>query len=173
MLHHTEIVIIYWWSFQPTTTNRLCLNAGTEQKRDADIPVRAYAIAQKGRASGSFADSAAVPNPWQLDAVATPRAMGSWNRSLSSTTFTKFAPTKPVSTTTAAVMDELATSKSEAMLSANATVIHLGRLDTVRYRSSPTSRPTSAVEYNENKAEMITAVKISVACLLTSWKTYK
>lgn len=54
------------------------------------------------------------------------------------------------------------------MLSANATVIHLGRIDTVKYRSSPTSRPTNAVEYNENKAETITAVKISVACLLTS-----
>lgn len=43
-----------------------------------------------------------------LDAVAIPRAIGSSNRSLSSITCTKFAPTKPVTTTTAAVRDELA-----------------------------------------------------------------
>ena len=43
-----------------------------------------------------------------LDAVAIPRAMGSSNRNLSSITCTKFAPTKPVTTTTAAVRDELA-----------------------------------------------------------------
>lgn len=33
---------------------------------EPNIPVRAYAMAQNGRASGSFADNAAVPNPWAL-----------------------------------------------------------------------------------------------------------
>lgn len=54
------------------------------------------------------------------------------------------------------------------MLRASATVIHLGRIDTVKVGSSPTRRPISAVEYNENKVEMVTDVKISAACLLTS-----
>nr|GLL44504.1 secretory carrier-associated membrane protein 4-like [Ipomoea trifida] len=37
--------------------------SGTEQINEPNIPVRAYAIAQNGRASGSLADNAAVPNP--------------------------------------------------------------------------------------------------------------
>lgn len=48
---------------QPTIASRLCLTAGTEHTREPNIPVRAYAIAQNGRASGSFADRAAVPSP--------------------------------------------------------------------------------------------------------------
>lgn len=48
---------------QPTIANRLCLTAGTEHIREPNIPVRAYAIAQNGRASGSLADKAAVPSP--------------------------------------------------------------------------------------------------------------
>lgn len=56
------------------------------------------------------------------------------------------------------------------MLRANATVIHLGRIDTVKVGSNPTRRPTRAVEYNENNVEIMTDVKISVACLLTSCK---
>lgn len=59
-------------------------------------------------------------------------------------------------------------SKRETMLSANATVIHLGRIDIVKLDSSPTRRPTIAVEYNENMVEMMTDVKISAACFLTS-----
>jgi hypothetical protein len=43
-----------------------------------------------------------------LEAVAIPRAMGSKSRSLSSIACTKFAPTRPVSTTTAAVREGLA-----------------------------------------------------------------
>ena len=43
-----------------------------------------------------------------LDAVAIPRAIGSRKPSLSSVACTKFAPTRPVTTTTAAVRDELA-----------------------------------------------------------------
>lgn len=43
-----------------------------------------------------------------LDAVAIPRAIGSRRRSLSSVACTKFAPTKPVTTTAAAVTDALA-----------------------------------------------------------------
>lgn len=43
----------------------------------------------------------------------------------------------------------------------------------VKDGSSPTRRPINAVEYNENKVEMITDVKISAACLLTSWKKVK
>ena len=54
------------------------------------------------------------------------------------------------------------------MLRANATVIHLGRIDIVKLGSSPTRRPTIAVEYNENTVAMMTEVKISAACLLTS-----
>lgn len=42
-----------------------------------------------------------------LDAVAIPLAMGSRKSSLSRTACTKFAPTRPVTTTTAAVSDEL------------------------------------------------------------------
>lgn len=60
-------------------------------------------------------------------------------------------------------------SNNDTILSASATVIHLGRTEIVRDGSSPTSRPINAVEYNENKVEMITDVKISAACLLTSW----
>lgn len=56
------------------------------------------------------------------------------------------------------------------MLSANATVIHLGRIDMVKDDSSPARRPTRAVEYNENIVDTMTDVKISAACLLTSWK---
>lgn len=46
-----------------------------------------------------------------LEAVAIPRAIGSRNLSLSSVACTKFAPTRPVTTTTAAVNDELAPAK--------------------------------------------------------------
>lgn len=42
-----------------------------------------------------------------LDAVAIPLAMGSRKSSLSRTACTKFAPTRPVTTTTAAVTEEL------------------------------------------------------------------
>ena len=54
------------------------------------------------------------------------------------------------------------------MLRANATVIHLGRMDTVKDGSKATRRPTRAVEYKENKVEIMTEVKISAACLFTS-----
>lgn len=43
-----------------------------------------------------------------LEAVAIPRAIGSLNLSLSRVACTKFAPTRPVTTTTAAVRDGLA-----------------------------------------------------------------
>lgn len=43
-----------------------------------------------------------------LEAVAIPRAIGSRKLSLSSVACTKFAPTRPVNTTTAAVRDEFA-----------------------------------------------------------------
>lgn len=56
------------------------------------------------------------------------------------------------------------------MLSANATVIHLGRIETVKFGSNPIKRPIRAVEYNENIVEIMTEVKISAACLLTSCK---
>lgn len=59
-------------------------------------------------------------------------------------------------------------SNRETILRANATVIHLGRIDTVKLGSNPTRRPTTAVEYNENTVETMTDVKISAACLLTS-----
>lgn len=65
-------------------------------------------------------------------------------------------------------MIELLPSNKDTMLSANAKVIHLGSIDVVKYGSSRTRRPTSAVEYNENKAAMVTDVKISAACLLIS-----
>lgn len=56
------------------------------------------------------------------------------------------------------------------MLRANATVIHLGRIETVRLGSNPTRRPTRAVEYKENKLDKMIDMKISAACLLTSCK---
>lgn len=59
-------------------------------------------------------------------------------------------------------------SNKDTMLRANATVIHLGKIDIVKDGSNPTRRPTRAVEYNENIVEIITDVKISAACLLTS-----
>ena len=55
-----------------------------------------------------------------------------------------------------------------AILRANATVIHLGTIAIVKAGSSPTRRPTTAVEYNENIDETITAENISEACLFTS-----
>ena len=58
-------------SFQPTIASKLCLTTGTEQTKDPNIPVRPYAIAQNGSASGSFADSAAVPNPCALQKFTT------------------------------------------------------------------------------------------------------
>ena len=61
-------------------------------------------------------------------------------------------------------------SKNVTMLSAKATVIHLGRIETVKFGSSPMKRPIRAVEYKENIVEIITEVKISAACLLTSCK---
>ena len=36
---------------------------------EQNMPVNAYAMAQKGRASGSFAESAAVPNPCALQQI--------------------------------------------------------------------------------------------------------
>lgn len=51
---------------QPTIASKLCLTAGTEQIKEPNIPVRAYAMAQNGSASGSLADNAAVPSPWAL-----------------------------------------------------------------------------------------------------------
>lgn len=54
------------------------------------------------------------------------------------------------------------------MLRANATVIHLGRIETVKDGSNPTRRPMRAVEYNENNVEIMTDEKISAACLFTS-----
>lgn len=56
------------------------------------------------------------------------------------------------------------------MLRANATVIHLGRMETIKDCSNPRRRPTRAVEYNENTVETMTEVKISAACLFTSCK---
>ena len=53
-------------SFQPTIASKLCRTSGTEQTSEPKIPVRPYAIAQNGRASGSFADNAAVPSPCAL-----------------------------------------------------------------------------------------------------------
>lgn len=62
-------------------------------------------------------------------------------------------------------------SNNDTMLRANATVIHLGRMDTVKVGSNPTRRPMRAVEYNEKIVETMTDVKISAACLLTSCKS--
>jgi len=64
-------------------------------------------------------------------------------------------------------------SNKDTMLRANATVIHLGRMDTVKDGSSWTRRPTKAVEYSENTVEMMTEVKISAACRFTSWKWWE
>lgn len=61
-------------------------------------------------------------------------------------------------------------SNSETILRANATVIHLGRMDTVKFGSNPTRRPTRAVEYREKIVDTITDENISAACLLTSCK---
>jgi hypothetical protein len=55
-----------------------------------------------------------------------------------------------------------------AILRASATVIHLGTIAIVKEGSSPTRRPTTAVEYNENIDDTITAENISAACLFTS-----
>ena len=63
---------------------------------------------------------------------------------------------------------ELVPSNKDTMLRANATVMHRGRIDTVKLDSNPTRRPIRAVEYNENMQDKITDVKISAACLLTS-----
>lgn len=125
-------------------------------------------MAQKGNASGSLADTAAVPSPWALEAVPVPRAMGSLRRSLSITACAKFAPISPVRTTTAAVTEVFTPSKRETTLKANATVIHLGNIDMVNIGSSSTTRPRMAVEYNENVDATAIDVKISAACLLTS-----
>jgi hypothetical protein len=64
----------------------------------------------------------------------------------------------------------LVPSNKDTMLRANATVIHRGRIETVKLGSNPTRRPIRAVEYNENTHDMMTDVKISAACLLTSCK---
>ncbi|GER45987.1 methylisocitrate lyase, partial [Striga asiatica] len=44
----------------------------------------------------------------------------------------------------------------DTMLRARATVMHLGRIDTVNDGSRPTRRPTKAVEYKENNVDRIT-----------------
>lgn len=59
-------------------------------------------------------------------------------------------------------------SNNDTMLRANATVMHLGRIETVKVGSKPTRRPASAVEYSENSVDRMTDVKISAACLFTS-----
>jgi len=59
-------------------------------------------------------------------------------------------------------------SKNDTMLRANATVIHLGKIDMVKVGSSPMTRPMIAVEYRENIVAIITDKKISGACLFTS-----
>lgn len=59
-------------------------------------------------------------------------------------------------------------SKNDTMLRANATVMHLGRIDMVKEDSSPIARPMIAVEYREKIVEIITDENISAACLLTS-----
>lgn len=81
---------------------------------------------------------------------------------------TKLAPIRPVRTTTAAVSEVFAPSKKDTMLSANATVMHLGSIDMVSVGSSPISRPRMAVEYKEKVDAMAIEVKISAACLFTS-----
>lgn len=55
------------------------------------------------------------------------------------------------------------------MLKANATVIHLGKIDMVKVGSNPMRRPTIAVEYREKVVAIITEEKISAACRLTSY----
>ena len=50
----------------PTIASKDCLTIGIQQKTEQNMPVKAYAMAQKGSASGSFAESAAVPNPCAL-----------------------------------------------------------------------------------------------------------
>lgn len=56
------------------------------------------------------------------------------------------------------------------MLRASATVMHLGRIDTVNDGSKPIKRPMKAVEYKEKNVAMMTEVNISAACLFTSCK---
>jgi len=59
--------------------------------------------------------------------------------------------------------------KKLTMLRARATVMQRGKIDTVRERSSPTRRPTRAVEYNEKIVPTMIEVKISAECLFISW----
>ena len=54
------------------------------------------------------------------------------------------------------------------MLRANATVMHLGKIEMVNVGSSPIRRPRMAVEYRENVDAIAIDVKISAACLFTS-----
>ena len=61
-------------------------------------------------------------------------------------------------------------SKKLTMLRARATVMHRGKIDTVKERSSPTRRPARAVEYNEKIVPTMIEVKISAACLFISWE---
>jgi hypothetical protein len=58
-----------------------------------------------------------------LEAVAIPRAIGSLNLSLSRVACTKFAPTRPVTTTTAAVRDGLAPVCAEKKIFKDATKV--------------------------------------------------
>jgi hypothetical protein len=136
--------------------------------RVLNMPVKAYAIAQKGKASGSSAANAAVPNPCELEAVAMPLAIGSVNPNVFISVWAKFAPTSPVSTTTAAVRDRLLPSRSLAMGRARATVTQRGTMEHVRKGGNPRRRPAAAVEYKEKMDVMPTAVTISVACLCTT-----
>jgi len=55
------------------------------------------------------------------------------------------------------------------MLKASATVIHLGNINMVNDGSSPIRRPRIAVEYKENVDARAIDVKISAACLFTSF----
>jgi hypothetical protein len=57
------------------------------------------------------------------------------------------------------------------MLNANATVMHLGKIEMVNVGSSPIRRPRTAVEYKENVDATAIDVKISAACLFTSWSS--
>jgi hypothetical protein len=57
------------------------------------------------------------------------------------------------------------------MLKANATVMHLGKIEMVNVGSSPIRRPRIAVEYKENVDATAIDVKISAACLFTSWNS--
>mmetsp|Transcript_16969 Transcript_16969/g.38092 ORF Transcript_16969/g.38092 Transcript_16969/m.38092 type:complete len:94 (-) Transcript_16969:108-389(-) len=54
--------------------------AGDATQQDAAMPIKPYARAQNGSASGSVAAKAAVPSPCAADAVARPRVMGSRTR---------------------------------------------------------------------------------------------